>query len=58
MEATRVRKRTAEKEYAMLAINKELHKEVKAFCAANGYSMISLTERLLKGYMMQHSREY
>lgn len=41
------------KEYAMLAIEKELHKEVKAFCAAEGVSMISLVEALLRGYMKQ-----
>lgn len=41
------------KEYAMLAIEKQLHRDVKAFCAAEGVSMISLVEALLRGYMKQ-----
>ena len=41
------------KEYSMLAIDKQLHKEVKAFCASEGVSMISLVEALLRGYMKQ-----
>lgn len=57
MEATRTKPRKSEPEYAMLAIHKDLHKEVKAFCAANGYTMISLVEALLKSYMSQHNRE-
>lgn len=39
------------KEYAMLAIDKQLHKDVKAFCATQGVTMISLVEELLKSYM-------
>ena len=57
MEAIRMIPRKSEQEYAMLAIHKDLHKEVKAFCAANGYTMISLVESLLKSYMCQHNRE-
>lgn len=51
------RRRKAEQEYAMLAIHKDLHKEVKAFCAANGYTMISLVEALLKSYMTKKGKE-
>lgn len=57
MEATRMKPRKTEPEYAMLAIHKDLHKEVKAFCAAKGYTMISLVEALLKSYMSQNNRE-
>lgn len=57
MEAIKPRKQKMEQDYSMLAIHKELHKEVKAFCAANGYTMISFVESLLKAYMKQHSKE-
>ena len=50
MQATIEKKR---KEYAMLAVDKQLHKEVKMFCAAEGVSMISLVEALLRGCMKQ-----
>ena len=43
------------KEYSMLAIDKQLHKDVKAFCAASGVTMISLVEALLKDYMRKHT---
>lgn len=43
------------KEYSMLAIDKQLHKDVKAFCARNGITMISLVESLLKSCI---SRQY
>ena len=56
MEATKPRKaRKGEPEYSMLAIHSDLHKEVKAFCATKGITMISLVEALLKGYMRQHN---
>lgn len=48
MQATKAK---PQKEYSMLAIDKELHKDVKAFCAAQGITMISLVESLLKVYM-------
>ncbi len=58
MEATKQKPRKAEKEYAMLAVNKDFHREVKAFCAANGYSMLGFVETVLKSYMNQHSKGY
>ena len=58
MEATKRKPRKSEQDYAMLAVHRDFHKEVKAFCATNGFSMIGFVEKVLKSFMEQHGKRY
>lgn len=45
------------KDYQMVAIDKEIHEELKRFCVLHGYTINGLMTKLARDYIDRHKQQ-